>query len=439
MASWRNVLNPSLAAAAVAAAKDVAFRLQDPELLQRAINNIRQQTQTSVYDTDPAASCYAGHAGAALLFSELDRRFPTEGWDVAGHHCMQVAVCSVKRSSWSPRRLGLGALSGLLFVTWSLSHGETRYLRTLTALEQQALPAIRTVAENVIADQVHGCTESLYDHISGLTGMGVHLLCRRHVPAVTETLEAVLQALIYLAEETDGIPHWYIPSYLSDPGWLSKFPHGHLNCGLAHGIPGPLALLSLAKSSGIHVPSLDMTIRRIADWVVAHHRADTWGIDWPNASPPGDAPVESGTTRTAWCYGIPGVARALWLAGKAVDCTTYRDVALLGMRSVYRRSVEARRLDPSGFCHGIAGLLQITLRFAAETGDTCFIEPVNTLCEQMLANYEPETLLGYRARRIGGDLLDDPGLLNGAAGNALVLLAASTPHEPTWDRFFLLS
>ena len=35
--------------------------------------------------------------------------------------------------------------------------------------------------------------------------------------------------------------------------------------------------------------------------------------------------------------------------------------------------------------------------------------------------------------------VDDPGLLTGAAGVALALLAACTPVEPAWDRMLLVS
>jgi hypothetical protein len=39
----------------------------------------------------------------------------------------------------------------------------------------------------------------------------------------------------------------------------------------------------------------------------------------------------------------------------------------------------------------------------------------------------------------GGRRVDNPGLLDGAPGVALALLAACCPAEPTWDRLFLLS
>jgi len=50
-----------------------------------------------------------------------------------------------------------------------------------------------------------------------------------------------------------------------------------------------------------------------------------------------------------------------------------------------------------------------------------------------------ESLLGFRNLETADHEIDQPGLLDGTPGVALVLLAASTPVEPAWDRLFLLS
>ena len=50
---------------------------------------------------------------------------------------------------------------------------------------------------------------------------------------------------------------------------------------------------------------------------------------------------------------------------------------------------------------------------------------------------------GYEAWQLGDDgqvtWIADPGLLTGAAGIALALVAATTAVEPTWDRLLLVS
>jgi hypothetical protein len=109
------------------------------------------------------------------------------------------------------------------------------------------------------------------------------------------------------------------------------------------------------------------------------------------------------------------------------------------MEDVFRRPVAARRIDSPTFCHGIAGLLAIALRFASDTGSSIFIEQSHTLVKQILDSYEPESLLGFRNLEIANHEMDQPGLLDGSPGVALVLLAAATNVEPTWDRLFLLS
>jgi hypothetical protein len=109
------------------------------------------------------------------------------------------------------------------------------------------------------------------------------------------------------------------------------------------------------------------------------------------------------------------------------------------MEAVYRRPLLARRIDSPTFCHGVAGLQQITLRFANECGSTLFIDAARALHQQIIDAYEPESLLGYRNVEPGGGRVDQAGFLDGAGAVPLVLLGASTPVEPRWDALFLLS
>ncbi|MGW1807070.1 lanthionine synthetase LanC family protein [Streptomyces sp. NPDC002078] len=46
-----------------------------------------------------------------------------------------------------------------------------------------------------------------------------------------------------------------------------RWPGGHGNFGLAHGIAGPLALLAMALRHGHAVPGQTQAIIRICDWL----------------------------------------------------------------------------------------------------------------------------------------------------------------------------
>jgi hypothetical protein len=287
---------------------------------------------------------------------------------------------------------------------------------------------------------------SEFDVISGCAGVGAYLLSRCGDPSAAATLKSVLCAIVALAGDAGPRPRWWTPAHLLfDEETAALYPHGNLNCGLAHGIPGPLALLALSYSHGIYVPSIEEAAEQLAVWLINNRADDEWGVNWPYSVPltPEGLPDWSakayGPSRTAWCYGAPGVARALWLAGVAFGRSAWRELALEAMQAVYRRPATARFIDSPTFCHGVAGLLQVTLRFADNTRLPMFTEAAAELTEWLLSAFEPDCLLGYRNWEPGGTRVDHPGLLDGAPGVLLALLAASSAVEPTWDRMFLLS
>ena len=203
--------------------------------------------------------------------------------------------------------------------------------------------------------------------------------------------------------------------------------------------------MALALSSGTVVSGLEEAIDRLAEWLMGYQGADHWGVNWPYSVPltrdgaPDRAAASRTPSRAAWCYGAPGVARALWLAGVARRRSEWRDLAVEAMEAVYRRPVAARNIDSPTFCHGVAGLFQITLRFAHDTKLPVFTEAATDLFEWLYAAYEPDSLLGYRNWEPGGARVDQLGLLDGAPGVLLTLLAACTDVEPSWDRAFLLA
>jgi hypothetical protein len=96
-------------------------------------------------------------------------------------------------------------------------------------------------------------------------------------------------------------------------------------------------------------------------------------------------------------------------------------------------------IDSPTFCHGVAGLLAIVLRFARETNAPVFLDASRALAGQVLGAFDPGSRLGFRNIEFGDNHTDQPGLLDGAAGVALVLLSAATGVEPSWDRAFLLA
>jgi hypothetical protein len=430
-----------VATKALEIAQEVAERLRTRQRLLAA--NLAAAEQTHYPKTvywEPLGIAQ-GDAGLALGCSYLDACFPGNGWDLIGHEYLDCAVESVKNGG--SLALGLFAgLAGLAFAARCLSRGGTRYRRLIDALEAELFSRVLEPAGMLVSR--HGLAVSEFDVISGLSGAGAYLLQQGGLPPGDVALNAVLEGIIALTETMDGVPHWYTPAHLlPEKTMLEHYPHGNLNCGLAHGIPGPLAFMALALEAGFVVNGLREAVRRTADWLIRHRTSDRFGLNWPTVVPhvPGGIarPEHLDSSRAGWCYGTPGVARALWLAGRALADDELGRLAVDAMAAVYRRPVSWRRIDSPTFCHGVAGLLQVTLRFAHDTGSALFANAATGLCAQLLTLYEPDRMLGFCAIEPGGNRVDQPGLLDGAPGVVLALLAASTNVEPTWDRLFLLS
>jgi lantibiotic modifying enzyme len=446
---WQPILTSGKAATAMDIALHVATRLRERERVEDAVVATMRQTaypQSAHWHPSGVAQ---GYAGLGIMCSYLNACFPADEWDVIGHGYLELAVRDIESRSYLPAGI-FGGLSGLAFAAWSLSQGGKRYRKLLATLDEALLPQAISLAQRLTL-QKKDVSVGQFDLISGLSGVGAYLLCRKDEPHVATALKAVLRSLVALTAEEEELPLWYTPVHLlGDEKTMPLYPNGNLNCGLAHGIPGPLGLLSLAHISGVSCERIEETIARVATWLLQHRLDDQWGLNWPTAVrveangtvPTGfskETALPFEPSRTAWCYGSPGVARALWFAGKALHNSEYQQLAIESMEAVYRRPVEVRRIDSPTFCHGVAGLLQIVLRFAHDTGLPQFTEAAHALAEQLLSLYKPDTLLGYYSLEPGGNRVDQPGLLDGVPGVVLVLLAAATPVEPGWDRLFLLS
>jgi hypothetical protein len=448
--AWEPLPNRGLAASALKVALDVAYRLRDPAQVEAAALEAKLQSNLPKGPHWTPFAFAQGYTGLALLWGQLDRCFPGEGWDAVAHEHIEIAA----HSAASQMYLGPGAfggLGGLAFTAFFLSRKGTRYQKLITTLEQGLIRKLKPLVAEMVS-RSDSVPVHAFDVISGLSGVALYLLRRRDSAELDDALGEVLRCLVHLSHEDNGLPRWHSSAQQlhGDEIMERMYPNGNLNCGLAHGIPGPLGALSLAYRSGVVCDGIEDAIDRLAKWLLAHRADDQWGINWPTAVgllPPGhpEGPVApasaspSGPGNASWCYGSPGIARALFFAGLALGSAGYREAAISAIEDVLRRPVRARRLESPTFCHGVAGLLAIVQRFASEVDSPTLQAGAASLTEQLLSLYEPESLLGFRSVELEGRRVDQPGLLDGAPGVALALLSASTGVEPAWDHLFLLS
>ncbi len=436
---WKGIENEAIRRDTLEIIHEIVGRIRDHKHLEEIVDLcIKQSGDYGMNQWIPSSNS-SGDAAIALLFGQMDRCFPHNGWDDLAHSYIIPAGRFIENAGhWI--HLGMfGGLAGLCFVVNFLSRDGSRYQKfsvTLDELLIQRLAKTIRLPEPFIGKVAF----SDYDLINGPAGISAYLLLRHQInEGAALALESTFDRLLFLSEYQNDKLRFFIPPELQATArHLERFPDGCTDCGLAHGVPGPLAFMALAYLNGVQPPGSNEAIRRIADWILSHRTYDEWGVNWPYAVGPHNTSPEM-FTRAAWCYGAPGVARVLWLAGSALQDDRLKKTALEAMHAVRRRPIEMRGIPSPILCHGVAGLLQITLRFANDTGDVYFYEMASELMQQLLSLFEPESLLGFRNITSDGRMIDDPGILEGAAGIVLTMLAAVTDTEPAWDRMLLLS
>lgn len=442
---WRSPLPDAVRRDALEAALELAVRCTDAEGVRAANELCGRQTQfPTALHWDPL-SVAQGDLGQALLCAELASDEP---WRTRAARFTADAA-ALLRHGYRPGMGTVGGSSGVAFVA--------RRLAAVGLGEQldHFLPGIDAgIARDALATAAsirgrRGLSVSSFDQISGLAGV---LLCalpngRQQASPVAPFVANALVALAREGVTSDGDqapPAWYTPpELLFDDEQRTFYPFGNLNLGLAHGVPGPLAALALAVQHGVDTAEAREAVGILADWLAARvTRVTDTALGWAGVIALGQGSIElppHDVGRDAWCYGTPGAARAVFLAGRALERDDLRDLAVEAMAAVYRRPPGERGIDSPTFCHGMAGLLQITLRFHHDTGLPLFADAATALTRQVLDAVDLDRPMGIANVEPGGTLVDSPGLLDGAAGVSLVLLAAATDVEPSWDRMFALS
>ncbi|WP_034268165.1 lanthionine synthetase C family protein [Haloechinothrix halophila] len=358
-----------------------------------------------------AQSLAEGPAGAALL--ALERGDDARSW---------LAAILAEPIMAHPDDASL--FEGAPAVAFTLTAtGPSRALTTLDA-HVEAITRSRLEAAHRRIHSGRPPAKREFDLVAGLTGLGVYLL---HRHGDSDLLRDVITYLVRLTETgADGLPGWWALDGPTGPG--PEWSGGHGNLGMAHGIAGPLALLSLALRRGIRVHGQTDAVRRICRWLDRFRCGHAPHVWWPGAitrseHDHGDA-ARSGPHRPSWCYGTPGIARAQQLAGLALGDSHRQCLAETALAWCATDEAQLTQLSDASLCHGWAGLLHTVWRAGVHN--------------ERLRAAVPHLLDG-----LADSLLRQPtpGLLVGETGALLAQHAATTNTQPVtqWDTCLLLN
>lgn len=375
-------------------------------------------------------SLATGAAGIALLHIEHART------GIGRWSTVQEWVSAMTRSSVTAHPDVSSLFRGAPAVAFALhAAGQPAYATALDTLDGHITTLIRhrlqRAHERIDCGRLPMLAE--FDLISGLTGLGVYLL---HRHGGGDLLRNVLVYLVRLAEplKADGevLPGWWCGESPSDQP-ARRFPGGHGNLGVAHGIAGPLALLSTAMRRGVTVSGQAEAIDRICAWL------DQWRCStgphpwWPGRISLAEwrtgTVQQPGPQRPSWCYGTPGLARAQQVAALALADPQGQQRAEQALAGCVTDEQQLAQLRDSSLCHGWAGLAQATWRAAVDAGsDSELAAHLRQLYARMNQHLHRHGLPAH------------DGLLEGRTGVRLAqhTTTANGPPITRWDACLLL-
>ena len=245
-------------------------------------------------------------------------------------------------------------------------------MRALAALDAAVVAVThrRLTAAHARIDRGEPPALREFDLVHGLTGLGAHLLRRDpHGEPVRGVLSYLVRLTRTLHRDGESLPGWWTD--LAPTGRPSpEFPGGHANLGMAHGIGGPLALLSLAARRGVIIDGQAEAVGEICAWLDVWRQDHPAGPWWPQWVTREDVrrrrTWQPGPLRPSWCYGTPGLARAQQLAGIAAGDAARRRTAEDALVGCLSDPGQLARVTDGGLCHGAAGLYQTAWRAAAD-------------------------------------------------------------------------
>ncbi|WP_028558716.1 lanthionine synthetase C family protein [Paenibacillus pinihumi] len=423
----------------------VADKLQNYENILEVVNEKGNFIDTGEGLVNPFHELALSHGLPAIcmLYGEMNEHYPDRDWDRIAHQYMQRIGRHLQEEGIHSLSMFSGA-AGVALASVCVSRQGQRYGSFIANLNAIITERIDEHLEHIRGQDDISMGD--YDPISGITGITAYTLLFHQDPAMYEASRKIIQCLLYVCRDkqlnSEAIPGWYISSEKQfSPRDAQRWPEGCFNIGLSHGVPSLLITLCQAHSVGINEPGQNECIRKLAQFLVEHRIESEDEIFWGShisLQEYNSGNLTGRYTRDAWCYGSPGVAYSLLIAGKLMEEEHYILLATRAMKQAARRQKE---IYCPTFCHGLSGLAYIVHRFYEETDDEEFLQLSFLLGEQVISMYREDTPFGFETlERNQEDMKQyhNVGLIDGAAGAVLALLAIYKGKKTPWDAAFLL-
>ena len=324
------------------------------------------------------------------------------------------------------QKIRAGMFDGIAGVLWSIE-----YARVCAGIEVFTTDDVGAVARTFFSEYFARDFEYEFDLVSGLSGIGLWSLSFQDKRCAESITRTVVEKIVTQSVEEPGGMTWRTPpvrQHYVDPDQGRP----EYNLGLAHGVPGVIAFLSLLAQSAYTSCASERLLGQAVNWLLCNALSDPSGGFFATTA------KEETPSRLAWCYGDLGCAVSLHVAGVALGDSLIAGRAKEIALAASRRRREDSLINDSGICHGSAGAALILEYFA----DIYVDESISSAAQMWWQDLDAD-----RTKSVEGEYLFwnhwtnkyavSDGLLSGMAGVALAMLTRAT-KDWTWALPFCL-
>ncbi|WP_300409404.1 lanthionine synthetase C family protein [Lagierella sp.] len=248
----------------------------------------------------------------------------------------------------------------------------------------------------------------MYDLVLGSSGIALNILLSNKI---TEHDYRILKKLLlyfsilsykkYNKKFDAMIPRWTISQenqFREDE--KINFQYGNINYGVAHGMIGPLVIMSKCYFANIYDDLVKEPISYICELYKEHNIKESNIFFWPTQQKMENYIVNNNidnyrNRKSSWCYGNAGIAKALYQVGKLTGDEDLIEISKTTLKGIANQTLDEDNLNNVIICHGYAGLMLILNEFSKEIDDLEIKYKKDLLFEKITKSFKADSKYGF--------------------------------------------
>lgn len=323
--------------------------------------------------------------------------------------------------------------------------------KLLNVINKRVINIIRFKIKHAVSNlEKNEVCDSDYDIIYGLSSSFRYLVEFKENEEIEELIKEILRYFVELVShrqlEDKIIPNYYIKANkIYSKEMREKYKNGVINFSSAHGMAGVLSAFVIAKKNGFIILGQLDAMKVLVETYKKITIRENGLVYWPgtvdiNEYLKNNISIDSRGIYS-WCYGIPGIARSLYITAKVLCDEDLEDLAIEALTCICN-SISNIKIDTCIVCHGYCSLLLVLNEMYRDTDNSIYKKGCNELKKiienKYMKNLAFECLgtIAYPQRELSKYSIS---ILEGLLGIGLTLISSKTGKNTILSKILLIN